>query len=51
MSNLLQNKKVPIPLGRVELFCLFVACSDTSMEAMVLSCCFSYVWYYMPKIL
>ena len=34
MPNLLQKKnKVLISLGRVELFCLFVACSYTTMEA------------------
>ena len=31
MPNFLQNNKVPISLGRVELFCLFVAFSDTSI--------------------
>ena len=33
MPNLLKKNKVLISLGRVELFCLFVACSYTSMEA------------------
>ena len=46
-----QNNKVPISLGRVELFYLFVACSYTSMEATVLSCHFSWVWSCMPKVL
>ena len=51
MLNLLQNKNVPIFLRRVELFCLFVACSYTSMEATVLSCHFSWVWSCMSKVL
>ena len=41
MQNLFQNNKDSISVGRVELFCLFVACNCTSMEATVLSCCFS----------
>ena len=31
MSKILQNNKAMISLGRVELFCLFVACSYISM--------------------
>ena len=42
-ANVLGNNKVPISPERVELFCLFVACSYTSMEAKVLSCSFSWV--------
>ena len=49
MSKVLQNNKATICLGRVELFCLFVACSYTSMEATVLSCRFSWVWSACPK--
>ena len=49
--NLLQNNKVPISLGRVELFCLFVACSYTSKEDTMVSCHFVWVWSCMPKIL
>ena len=37
MSKVLQNNKATISLGRVELFCLFVACSYTFVEATVLS--------------
>ena len=51
MSKVLQNNKAAISLGRVELFCLFVACCYTSMEATALSCRFSWVWYGMPKVL
>ena len=40
-----------LSLGRVELFYLFVVCSYTSVEATVLSCCFSWVWSSMPKVL
>ena len=43
--------KITISLWRVELFCLFVACSFTLMKATVLSCCFSWVWFGMPKVL
>ena len=39
MPNDLQNK-APISLGRVELFCSFVAFSYTPMEATALSCYF-----------
>ena len=46
-----QNNKVSISLGRVELFCVFVACNYTSMEAAALSCHFSWLWSYMPRIL
>ena len=38
MSKVLQNHKATISLGGVELFCLFIACSYTSMKATVLSC-------------
>ena len=51
MSKILENNKATISLGRVDLFCLFVACSYTSMEATVLSCFFSWVWCSMPKVL
>ena len=34
--GMLQNNKVPISLGKVKLFCLFVAFSYTSVEAIVL---------------
>ena len=51
MSKVLQNNKATISLGRVELFCLFVACSYTFVEATVLSCCFSRVWSGLPKVL
>ena len=51
MPSLLQNNKVPISLGRIELVCFFVACSYTSMEATVLSYHFSWVWSCMPKVL
>ena len=51
MPNDLQNNKAPISFGKVELFCLLVACSYTSMEATVLSCCFSWVWSGMLKVL
>ena len=50
MSKVLQNNKATISPKRVELFCLFVACSYTSMEATVL-CRFSWVWSGMPKVL
>ena len=51
MSKILQNNKATISLGRLELFCLFVSCSYTFMEAIVLSCRFSLVWSGMPKVL
>ena len=51
MSKALQNNKATISLGRVELFCLFVTCSYTSMEATVLSCPFSWVRCSMPNVL
>ena len=51
MPNVLQNNKLPISLGKIELFCLFVAFSYTSREATVLSCRFSWVWSGMPKVL
>ena len=51
MSKVLQNNKATISLGRLELFCLFVACSYTSVEATVLLCCFSWVWSSMLKVL
>ena len=50
MSKVLQNNKATISLGRVELFCLFVACSYTFMKATVLSCRFSWVWSGIPKV-
>ena len=37
--------------GRLELFCLFVACSYTSMEATVLSYLFGWIWSCIPKVL
>ena len=49
MSKVLQNNKETISLGRVESFCLFVACSYTFMEATMSSCCFS--WSVMHKVL
>ena len=51
MPNTLQNNKAPISLGRVELFCLFVAYSYTSLEVTVLSYCFSWVWNKFPMSL
>ena len=51
IPNAIQNNKMPIFLGRVELFCSFVVCSYSSMGAIVLSCCFSWVWSSMPKVL
>ena len=51
MPNVLQNNKLPIALGKVELFSLFVGCSYTSWEATVLSCCFIWVCSSMPKVL
>ena len=45
------KNKVPISLGRVELFCLFVARSYTSMETAVLSYHFSWVWFSIPKVI
>ena len=48
---MLKYPRVPISLGRVELFCLFVAFSYTSMEATMLSCHFIWVWSCMPKVL
>ena len=44
MPNVLQNNKLSISPGKVVLFSLFVACSDRSMEATMLFCCFSWVW-------
>ena len=38
-------------LGRLELFCLFAACSCTSGKAKVLWCRFSWVWSDIPKVL
>ena len=49
MSKVLQNIKATISLGTVELFCLFVLCCYTSMEATVLSRWFSWVWSNMHK--
>ena len=51
MSKVLQNNKATISPERVELFCSFVACTYTSMEAALLSCCFSWVWCGMSKVL
>ena len=51
MSKVLQNNKATISMVKVELLCLFVACSYTSMEATELSCCFSCVWSGVPKVL
>ena len=45
-SNILNvrgNDKAPISPERVELFCLFVASTYTSMKATVLSCSYSWV--------
>ena len=50
MPNVLQNK-LPISLGKVELFCLFAAWSYTSRKSIVLSCYFSWVCSSMPKVL
>ena len=44
MSSPLQNNKAPISPGRVEFFCLFVACRYIYMEVAVLSCRFNWVW-------
>ena len=51
MSKVFQNNKATVSLGRVELFCLFVACSYTYVEATLLSCCFSWAWSSMPEVL
>ena len=51
MPHVLQNNKLQISLEKVEVFCLFVACSDTSRKAAVLLCHFSWVWSGMPKVL
>ena len=51
MPSVLQNNKLQISLGKVELFCLFVACSYTSREATVLLCRFSWLLSGMPKVL
>ena len=37
MPCVLQNNKLQISLGNVELFCLFVACSNTARETKLLS--------------
>ena len=42
IPNVLRNNKAPISPEKVELFCLFVACSYTSTEATMLLC--SYGW-------
>ena len=50
-SNILNvrgNDKAPI--SKVELFCLFVASTYTSMKATVLSCSYSWVWSRMPNV-
>ena len=46
---ILQNNKVPISLGSVELFCVLVACRYTSIEVTVSSCCFSWFDLACPK--
>ena len=53
MSKVLQNNKATTCLGRVELFCLFVACSTHSwkLQKLVLPYRFSWVWSGMPKVL
>ena len=51
MPNILQNNILVISLKTVKLFCLFVAFSYTYMEATVLSCCYSWLWSGMPKVL
>ena len=43
MPNALLNNKAPIFLVRLELYCLFFACSYTSMEFTVLPCLVGYV--------
>ena len=45
------NNKEPRSPEKVELFCLFVACSYKSMETTALSCSFSWVLYGMLKVL
>ena len=50
MHKVLQNNKATISLVSVELFCLFVACSYTSMEATWLSCRFSRPKYFETAI-
>ena len=51
MPNVFGNNEAPTSPERVELFCIFVACSYTSMETTVLSCSFSWIWSDMPKVL
>ena len=51
MPNISRNNKAPISPERAELFFVFVACSYTCIEAIVLSCSFSWVWSDMPKVL
>ena len=51
ISKVLQNNKATVSLESLELFCLFVARSYTSMETTVLLCRFSWVWSGMPKVL
>ena len=51
ISNVIQNKKAPILTERFILFCLFVACSYTSMKAAVVSFNFGWVWLGMLKVL
>ena len=51
MPNILQNSELEISLGKLELFYLCVACRYTPREATVLSSCFSWLWFGMPKVL
>ena len=51
MPSVLENNKATISPERVELFCLFVAYSYTSMKGTVLSCRFIWVWSGMPEVL
>ena len=46
---ILQNNKVPISLGSVELFCVLFACRYTSIEVTMSSCCFSWLDLACPK--
>ena len=45
------SNKEPRSPERVELFCLFVACSYKSMETTALPSSFSWIMYCMPKVL
>ena len=58
MPNVLQDNKFEISMGKVEPFCLFVACRKSresfpvaSREATLLSYRFSWVWSDMPKVI